>query len=111
MGHDIENNTKLTEKEFEEFLSNVEEINPKEDHSRAYRTLSNPIRREILNVLELNILQTEDFLEKMDADLTDDQLKYHLSMLEQLNYIMNTDKGWKITPRGLGFLEHAQLDE
>ncbi|MFO8017801.1 MAG: hypothetical protein R6U96_04145 [Promethearchaeia archaeon] len=110
MGHrEIENNTKLTEEEFEEFLNRVDEMERKEDHARAYRTMSNPIRRKILKILDLNIMQTEDFLEHID--LTKDQVKYHLSMLEQLRYIMDTEEGWKITPRGLGFLKNAQMED
>ena len=40
-----------------------------------------------------------------------DQLDYHLSMLEQLNYIMNTESGWKATPRGIGFVSNAIMGD
>ena len=43
--------------------------------------------------------------------MKEDVLKYHLSMLEQLFYIMNTDIGWKATPRGIGFLYNAIIGE
>lgn len=110
MPHEVKNNTKLTEEEFQRFLQNVEEMDHKEDHSRAYRTLSNPIRRKLLEALDLNVMKIEDFLEKEEIDITEDQVKYHLSMLEQLNCVMDTESGWKITPRGLGFCKNAQLE-
>ena len=34
-------------------------------------------------------------------------LKYHLSMLEQLYYVINSENYWKSTPRGIGFLNNA----
>ena len=44
---------------------------------------------------------------KEDEDL----IKYHISMLEQLNYIMYTETGWKATPRGIGFLYNAIMGD
>jgi len=98
---------KLTDQELEEFNKHIEEMDHKEDHARAYRTLSNPIRREILEFIECEVKSFEDINGKLDIE--EEQLKYHLSMLEQLNFLMDTEKGWKATPRGIGFLYNTRL--
>lgn len=98
---------KLTDEELEEFHKHLEDMDHKEDHARAYRTLSNPIRREILEFIECEVKKFEEINEELDIE--EDQLKYHLSMLEQLNFLMDTESGWKATPRGIGFLYNARL--
>jgi RIO-like serine/threonine protein kinase len=98
---------KLTDEELEEFNRQLEEMDHKEDHTRAYRTLSNPIRRDILEFIECEIKSFEEIKDVMD--IKEDQLEYHLSMLEQLNFLMNTETGWKATPRGIGFLYNTRL--
>ena len=98
---------KLTEEELKIFNERVKNISHKEDHARAYRTLMNPIRREILQFIKCEIKPIEEIEKQLDMDKG--QLGYHLSMLDQLNYIMNTNVGWKGTPRGIGFLENAQI--
>ena len=40
-----------------------------------------------------------------------DQVKYHLSMLEHSLYVMESQEGWKATPRGIGFMENAILED
>jgi hypothetical protein len=40
-----------------------------------------------------------------------EKINYHLAMLEQLFYVMNTKTGWKATPRGIGFLNNVLLGE
>jgi predicted transcriptional regulator len=98
---------KLTDEELEEFNKHLEDMDHKEDHARAYRTLSNPIRREILEFIECEIKKFDEINDELDIE--EDQLKYHLSMLEQLNFLMDTESGWKATPRGIGFLYNARL--
>lgn len=98
---------KLTDEELEEFNKQREQMDHKEDHARAYRTLSNPIRREILGFIDCEIKSFED-LEK-ELNIKKDQLNYHLTMLKQLNFLMDTESGWKATPRGIGFLFNTRL--
>ena len=40
-----------------------------------------------------------------------DQIKYHLSMLEHSLYVMESHEVWKATPRGIGFMENAILED
>ncbi len=98
---------KLTEKELADFNKQFEQMDHQEDHARAYRTLSNPIRREILEFIECEVKSFDEIQDQVDLER--DQLKYHLSMLEQLNFLMDTETGWKTTPRGIGFLYNTIL--
>ncbi|MFX1566851.1 MAG: hypothetical protein ACFFCV_00630 [Promethearchaeota archaeon] len=96
---------KLTEKEMDEFLKLTKNVDHKEDHSRAYRTMMNPARRDLLKFIGIDIKTFEEIKNKFQEE--EDTLKYHLSMLEQLFYIMYTESGWKATPRGIGFMSNA----
>ncbi|TFF89978.1 MAG: ArsR family transcriptional regulator [Promethearchaeota archaeon] len=98
---------RLTDDELEEFNKQIEQMDHKEDHARAYRTLSNPIRRDILEFIECEIKSFEEI--QNELEIKEDQLRYHLSMLEQLNFLMDTESGWKATPRGIGFLYNAKM--
>ena len=97
----------LTEEEMNEYLKITEHIDPKEEHDHAYRTMMNETRRDLLKYIDTNIRSLDEIIDKFQ--LEDTQLKYHLSMLEQLYYLMNTESGWKATPRGLGFLYYTIL--
>jgi hypothetical protein len=97
----------LTEEEMNEYLKITEHIDPKEEHDHAYRTMMNETRRDLLKYIDTNIRSLDEIIDKFQ--LEDTQLKYHLSMLEQLYYLMNTEGGWKATPRGLGFLYYTIL--
>jgi len=99
----------LNEEEMKEFLDLTNNIDHKEDHSRAYRTMMNQTRRKLLRFIGFNIKTFEEIKNKFQED--DDMLKYHLSMLEQLFYIMNTESGWKATPRGIGFMSNAIMGD
>jgi hypothetical protein len=99
---------KLTEEEMEEHLRLTKDIDHKEDHKRAYRTMMNPTRRELLKFIGTNI-RTIEQIKNNFQDV--EQINYHLTMLEQLFYIMNTKSGWKATPRGIGFLNNVLLGE
>lgn len=99
---------KLTEEEMNEHLRLTKNIDHKEDHKRAYRTMMNPTRRELLKFIGTNVKtieQIKDYFQDVE------QINYHLTMLEQLFYVMNTKSGWKATPRGIGFLNNALLGE
>ncbi|MFX1478269.1 MAG: hypothetical protein ACFFCI_09060 [Promethearchaeota archaeon] len=98
---------KLTKEEMKEYLRITNTIDPKEDHKRAYRTMMNQTRRELLIFIGVNIKTFEQIMNKFQEDK--EQIKYHLSMLEQLHYLMETKSGWKATPRGIGFLYNAVL--
>ena len=100
---------KLTEKEMDEFLKLTKNIDHKEDHSRAYRTMMNQTRRELLKFIGIDIKSFEEIKNKFHEE--EDTLNYHLSMLEQLFYIMNTESGWKATPRGIGFMNNAIMGD
>jgi predicted Rossmann fold nucleotide-binding protein DprA/Smf involved in DNA uptake len=106
---EILENCKLTEEEMKKYLELSEDVNHKLDHTRAYRTMMNQTRRELLNFVGSNIKNFDEIKEKFQSD--ENQLHYHLSMLEQLLYLMNTESGWKATPRGLAFLYNTILDE
>ncbi|MFW9865446.1 MAG: hypothetical protein ACFFEN_05040 [Candidatus Thorarchaeota archaeon] len=106
---EILNLCKLTKEEMKEYLRITNIINPKEDHKRAYRTMMNQTRRELLKFIGVNFKTFEEIMNKFQEGK--EQMKYHLSMLEQLHYIMETKSGWKATPRGIGFLYNVVLRE
>ncbi|MFX1339762.1 MAG: hypothetical protein ACFFDK_14210 [Promethearchaeota archaeon] len=101
--------SKLTKEEMKDFLLKVEDIDKKLDHGRAYRTLMNQSRRELLKFIGCEIRSMDDI--KQEFQLDEDQIKYHLSMLMQSLYVIESQKGWKCTPRGIGFLENAILGD
>ena len=98
---------KLSDEELAEFNKSIEKIDHKQDHARAYRTMSNPLRRKILEFINCEVRSFQQIKEELE--LEEDQLTYQLSMLEQLNFIMNTETGWKATPRGIGFQFNTRL--
>ncbi|MDX1799023.1 MAG: hypothetical protein R3255_10275, partial [Candidatus Lokiarchaeia archaeon] len=100
---------KLTEEEMTGYLQLTKNIDHKEDHSRAYRTMMNQTRRELLKFIGINVKTFEELKDNFNE--LGDTLNYHLSMLEQLFYILNTKSGWKATPRGIGFLYNAILKD
>ena len=103
------NKSKLTKEELKDFLKMTENLDHKLDHSRAYRTMMNEDRREILKFIG-NEIRSNDEIEK-EFKLKKDQLNYHLSMLKQCLFIIESKEGWKSTPRGLGFLENTILED
>ena len=103
------NKSKLTKEEMKDFLVKVENTDKKLDHSRAYRTLMNKARRELLKFIGCEIRSIGEI--KKEFKLDGDQIQYHLSMLKQSLYIMLSHEGWKSTPKGIGFLENAILGD
>jgi len=103
------NKSKLTKEEMKDFLAKVEDIDKKLDHSRAYRTLMNEARRELLKFIGCEIRSMDEI--KKEFKLDEDQIRYHLSMLNQSFYVIESHKGWKSTPRGIGFLENAIMGD
>ncbi|MFX1389292.1 MAG: hypothetical protein ACFE9Z_04420 [Promethearchaeota archaeon] len=95
----------LNEIEMNEYLEMTKNIDHKKDHSLAYRTMMNPIRRDLLKYIGTDMRTFEQILGNFE--LEEDQIRYHLSMLEQLVYVMNTERGWIATPRGIGFIYNA----
>ena len=102
---EIMKNCRLTEEEMKEYLQVTKDIDHKEDHRRAYRTMMNQTRRELLRFIGTNIRTFEQIKDEFQVE--EDHIIYHLSMLEQLFYIINTKNGWKATPRGIGFLHNV----
>ena len=80
-------------------------MNPKLDHSLAYRIMMNETRRDLLKFIGKEIRDIKDIQEEFQLDAN--QLEYHLSMLKQGLYVIQSDNKWKATPRGLGFLANA----
>lgn len=99
----------LTEEEMKEFLHLTKNIDHKEDHSRAYRTMMNQTRRELLRFIGTNIRTLEQIINNFEVE--EEKIRYHLSMLEQLFYVMNTESGWKATPRGIGFMNNVIMGD
>jgi len=90
----------------DQFFENLKEMD--HTHARDFRTMVNPIRRDILKTIEYNIKTTEELMDSLN--LEGDQINYHLSFLEQTFYIVNTKDGWKLTPRGVGFLNNTSIE-
>lgn len=110
MNNDIKkimSKSKLTKEEMRDFLAKIKEADVKLEHSRAYRTLMNEIRRNLLKFIGYDVRSLDEL--KKEFKLEDDQLSYHLSMLKQCLYIIDSSEGWKSTPKGLGFLENAKI--
>lgn len=101
--------SKLTKEELHDFLEKLKESDVKLEHTRAYRTLMNQARRNILRFIGYKIKNMDEL--KKEFNLGEEQLKYHLLMLNQCLYIIDSPKGWKVTPKGLGFLENAKLGD
>ena len=100
---------RMTEKELKDFYEKVKVLDHKEDHRLAFRTLTNPLRRDILYFIEYKIIPTYEIKKKFNLDET--QVDYNLNMLKQTIYIIDSEEGWKLTPRGIGFIENAQLSD
>ena len=103
----MKNRSKLTKEEMRDFLAKLESADVKLEHSRAYRTLMNEVRRNILRYIGCEVRSIDEL--KKEFKLEVDQLLYHLSMLKQCLYIIESREGWKSTPKGLGFLENAKM--
>ena len=101
--------SKLTKEEIKDFLTKLEDADVKLEHSRAYRTLMNETRRNLLRFIGYEVRSMDDL--KKEFKLEDDQLLYHLSMLKQCLYVIDSREGWKSTPKGLGFLENAIMGD
>ena len=97
----------LNDEEMKKYLESTKHTNPKKDHYRAYRTMMNETRRELLKFIGDNVRTFEQLKTRFQEE--EEQINYHLNMLEQLFYVMKTNDGWKATPRGLGFLHNAIL--
>lgn len=101
--------SKLTKEEMKEFLAKADDIDKKLDHGRAYRTLMNQVRRELLKFIGCEIRSMDDI--KKEFQIDEDQIRYHLSMLMQSLYVIESQEGWKSTPRGIGFLDNAIMGD
>ena len=105
--HDILDKCCLNKEEMEDYLKKTEHIDPKDEHDHLYSVMTNETRRELLKFIDIYARSFEEIKNKFS--LEGEQLSYHLSMLEQLFFLMNTKSGWKATPHGLGFLYHTIL--
>ena len=101
--------SKLTKDEMKIFLEKVESVDKRVDHSNAMRCMSNETRRDLLNYIAYEVKSMEELKKRFEMEI--DQIKYHLSMLEHSLYVMESQEGWKATPRGIGFMENAILED
>ena len=99
----------LNEEEMKKFSHLTKAINHKEDHRRDYRTMMNQTRRNLLKLIGEKVRTLDQIKERFNEE--NDQITYHLSMLEQCYYIINSTDGWKSTPGGIAFLENAKMGE
>ncbi len=104
-------NNKKLEKSKSLWLKKLENegklLNPKEDHRRGLRALQNKTRRALLKYIGENIKEFEDI--KIYFNLNDSEAKFHLSMLEYALFIERINSGYKLTLRGLGYLNNVEL--
>ncbi|MBD3216001.1 MAG: hypothetical protein GF311_25540 [Candidatus Lokiarchaeota archaeon] len=91
----------------DEYLQKIEYIDPKEEHDHLYSLITNQTRHNLLKIIDTNVRSFKEIKDKIR--LEDEQLNYHLSMLEDVFFIMNSKSGRKASPRGLGFLYHTIL--
>lgn len=105
--HDILDKCILSKEEMDEYLKKTEHIDPKDEHDHLYSVMTNKTRREILKFIDIHARSFDELNEHFQ--FKDEQLNYHLSMLEEMFFLMNTKTGWKATPHGLGFLYHTIL--
>lgn len=101
--------TKLTKEEMKDLHEKTKNLDKKVAHYNSYRTMMNETRRELLKFIGCEIRTMSEIVQKFKID--EDQLKYHLSMLEQCFYIINSKVGWKSTLGGIKFLENAQMGD
>lgn len=101
------NKSKLTKEELKEFFKLVESVDKKIDHANAARTLTSPLRRDIMKFIGYEIKIPDDI--KTEFNLDEDQLSYHLGFLKQAYYIWESTEGWKMTLRGIGLMENSEM--
>ena len=103
------NKSKLTKEEMKDLLEKTKNLDKKLSHYHAYRTMMNATRREILKYIGCEVRSIDDIRKKFKLD--EGQLSYHLSMLEQCYYIIDSKEGWKSTPGGIAFLDNAKMGD
>ncbi|MFO7796948.1 MAG: hypothetical protein R6W84_12435, partial [Promethearchaeia archaeon] len=79
--HDILEKCILKEDEMNEYLEKTEHVDPKQEHDHLYSVMTNQTRRELLKFIDINAMSFDEIKEKFQ--LQNEQLQYHLSMLEQ----------------------------
>ena len=95
-------------KEWLKKLENEKKLqDPKKDHSRGLRALQNKTRRELLKFIGYNLMNFEKIKNHFNFD--DSLMFFHLTMLEQALFIERINNGWRLTPRGIGYLENVEL--
>lgn len=99
---------KLNDEELQEFYDKWKDRDHSLDHKMAARTLTSPLRRQIMEFIGYDVKTMEELMKEFNLD--EQQLRFHLDMLEQPSYLMDCAGSWKLTPRGIGFLENASLE-
>ena len=97
----------LNKDEMDHYLKKTEHVDPHEEHDHLYLVMTNETRRDIVKFIDIHARSFDEIKDKFG--LNEENLNYHLTMLEELFFLMNTESGWKATPRGLGFLYHTIL--
>lgn len=81
-------------------------FDPKEDHRLGLRALQHGTRREILRFIGYDTKTLDEI--KNRFGLNEGQAKFHLSMLEQALYVEKTGEDYRLTPRGIAYLENVE---
>ncbi|MFX1274886.1 MAG: winged helix-turn-helix domain-containing protein [Promethearchaeota archaeon] len=97
----------LTREEIKGLYKKKELLNEKTIHYNCFRAMANDTRRNLLKYINHKTRTFSDI--KKEFKLDENQLKYHLSMLEQCFFIINSKDGWKSTPGALAFLKNVLM--
>lgn len=78
---------------------------PTEDHKRGMQAMQNPIRRQIVKLLHKG-MSPDEMAREIDID--EQQVEYHLSMLEEALFVEQEGGRYMLTPRGEGYLKNVK---
>lgn len=75
-------------------------------YRREEAALENKVRRDILDLIGLDLLRIKDLEEEMD--LKEQDLKNHLVMLEKALLVEQEEGEYRLTPRCIAYLDECQ---
>ena len=81
-------------------------LSAKEGHRLGLRALRHEVRHNVLKFIGYGLKTTEEIINEIQLD--DQEVNYHLSILEQALQIEKTDAGWRATPPGMGYLKNVE---
>ncbi|MDY6965983.1 MAG: ArsR family transcriptional regulator [Halobacteriota archaeon] len=80
--------------------------NPTEDHKLGLKALQHKTRRDILDFIGYDVKKEDEIRKEFELD--DLQLKIHLPMLEQALFVEKEGDFYRLTPRGLSYMENVE---